>query len=260
MWIGSSEVDALLDSCASISLISLSLANKFRFSINKNVSTNIVSIFGSSTSVLGEATFNVRIGPRTYLCNALVLKESVYPILLGLDWLVTNRCKLNFDELRLEFPSGLWDPITVKKEKYRVMPVRSKLRVTLEMGERALIPIVIPDLYKVDEIDGVINGLNTEQPWKIARTLSKITNGMAFAEVTNMGGGPWTIERNRQLGWFEFKPSVANAIQIALAVEMEDVPSNEKDEAKISRGTTSSRPTRTTSIKNACNGLCHVLH
>ena len=252
VWIGSCEMDALLDSCASISLISLSLANKFRFSINTNVSTNIMSIFGTSTSVLGRTTFHVRIGPRTYLCNALVLKDSVYPILLGLDWLVTNRCKLNLDELRLEFPSGLWDPITVEKEKHRAMPVRSKLRIVLEMGERALIPIIVPDLRKTNEIDGVIIGLETEQPWKIARALVKVTNGMTFVEITNLGGGPWTIRRNQQLGWFEFKPSIANAIQVALAVEMEDVPSKREDEVKKSRENTSSRPNKATSIGISC--------
>ena len=251
VWIGGSKVDALLDSCASVSLVSLKLANKFRFSIEKNVSTNIVSIFGSSTSVVGKTTFNVRIGSRTYLCKALVLQDSLYPILLGLDWLFTNRCKLNFDKLRLEFPSGLWDPITVKKEKHRAMPVRSKLRTSLEMGERALIPVVIPDLLKMNEIDGIIIGLDTEQPWKLAKALVKVLNGKTFVEITNLGGGPWTIGKKQQLGWFEFEPSVANAVLVSLAMEMEDVPSKEDEVTKV-HNATSSRLPMAMSIGNAC--------
>ena len=132
------------------------MANKFRFPIEKDVSTNLVSIFGSSTPIVGKTTFRVRIGPRTFTCNVLVLKDSIYPLLLGLDWLLTNRCKLNFDQLRLEFPSGIWKPIKVKGEESRAIPVRSKLRVILEKGERALIPVVIPDLYKTEEVDGFI--------------------------------------------------------------------------------------------------------
>ena len=133
------------------------------------------------------------------------------------------------------------------------MPVRSKLRISLEKGERALIPVVIPDLYKTAETDGVIVGLNTEQPWKIAKALVKVLNGMVFVEITNMGGGPWTIGKNQQLGWFEFEPSVANAILLSLAMEMEDVPSMNKDKVSKSRVTTLPRPTMARPVNKACN-------
>ena len=242
MWIGGSKVEALLDSCASVSLISLNMVNKFRFSIERNVSTKLTTLFGSSTSVIGRTTFHVRIGPRTFLCNALVIKDSIYPILLGLDWLLTNRCKLNFDRRRLEFPSGFWRSIKVKREEQRAMPVRSKLRVTLQKGERALIPAVIPDLYGTEEINGIIHGLETEQPWKIGRSLVKIKLGITMVEITNLGGGPWTIGKYQKLGWLEYHPSVANAMMIALAVEMEDVPSKRNNEAQGTRQIASFRP------------------
>ena len=199
---------------------------------------------------MGRTTFQVRIGPRTYTCNALVLEESVYPLLLGLDWLVANKVKLNFDQLRLEFPGGKWKPITVKREEQRALPVRSKLRVNLQKGERALIPVVIPKLRSINEINGIITGLDiNEQPWKLGRALVKVVDGATTVEIINMGGGPWTIRRNQTLGHFEFKPSVANAIMIALAVEMEDVLSNRNDGDQTKRYSTPSRPTLAMSIE-----------
>ena len=236
--IGGRRVEALIDSCASISLISYDFANKNGFKIDKVSRTKIVSIFGSTAKVKGKSTFRVFIGPHTYRCKALVLENSMYPLLLGLDWLVANRCNINFDNRVLEFPNGAKKPISIKKEEFGVLPVRSVLEVNLKGGERAIIPIKIPDLYKVENIDGiVINLKNSDSPWSIAKALIKVNNGKSIAEITNLGKGPWKVCKNQQIGWFEYEPRIANAILIASAVEMEDVPLNRNSEENVHKST-----------------------
>ena len=143
-------VNALVDSCASISIISSILVNKLGLSIETDDSTKLISIFGSSTTTKGKTTFIMRIGPRIYECKAIVLQDSMYPLLLGLDWLLANRCKLNFDRKTLEFPDGQWNPINVEREKLRAFPVRSKFDVHLQQGERAIIAVKIPELNKMN--------------------------------------------------------------------------------------------------------------
>ncbi|EFX60251.1 hypothetical protein DAPPUDRAFT_124851, partial [Daphnia pulex] len=225
--IGKDKVDALVDSCASVSLVSFDFINKYGLKIKKNVSIKIVSIFGASTKIKGVTIFKVRIGPRTYKCKALVLEESMYPLLLGLDWLVANKCNLNFDQMVLEFPNGDRKPIMVKKDESRVLSVRSRLEVILQGGERALIPVKIPDLYKVKEVDGIVYAVkNKENPWMVARSLTRVMDGFSLVEITNMGIGPWKVCKNQQVGWFEYEPTIANAILLAAAIEVEDVPRN----------------------------------
>ena len=223
--IGKDRVDALVDSCASVSLVSFDFINKYGLKIKKNVSLKIVSIFGASTKIKGVTIFKVRIGPRTYKCKALVLEESMYPLLLGLDWLVANKCNLNFDQMVLEFPNGDRKPIMVRKDEPRVLSVRSRFEVILQGGERALIPVKIPDLYKIKDVDGILYAIkNKENPWMVARSLIRVKGGFSLVEITNMGIGPWKVCKNQQVGWFEYEPTIANAILLAAAIEVEDVP------------------------------------
>ena len=223
--IGGIREEALLDSCASVSLISLELVNKHGLSIKNIVSTEIVSIFGSTTTIIGKSTFGVRIGPRTYNCQALVLENSMHPLLLGLDWLLANRCKLNFERRLLEFPNGFRKPISIEKD--RALPVRSKLEVVLQAGERALIPAKIPDLYDVSDIEGIAIGLkDKETPWKIAKSILRVKEGITMVEIINVGQGPWKVRKNEQVGLFEYEPKCANMPLIASAIVMEDVPLN----------------------------------
>ena len=250
--IGGSSLDALVDSCASVSIVSLKFINKYQIPMKTIDSINILSIFGTTTPVLGKSAFRVRIGPRTFTCKALVLEDPIYPILLGLDWLLANKCKINFDDLLLEFPDGFTNPIRVKKEMQRAIPVRSKQQVILQSGERALVPVRIPGLKDVQSIDGIIFGINSDQPWKIARALIRVQNGISIAEITNMGRGPWKIGRKQQLGWFEYNPNIANTLLIASAIEMEDVPSLREGGDHLLRNQAPPRPINATSIENAC--------
>ena len=255
--IGNDRVNALVDSCASVSLVSLDFVNKYGLKTNKKVSIKISTIFGASTKIKGSTAFKVRIGPRTYTCKALVLEQSMYPLLLGLDWLLANKCKLNFDQKILEFPNGNRKPIMVMKEEHRVLSVRSKLEVILQGGERALIPVKIPDLYKIKDVDGIVyNFENKENPWMIARSLIKVRDGFSLVEITNMGIGPWKVRKNQQVGWFEYEPTIANAILLVAAIEVEDVPRCNMDGNGLLKKctTTPSQRLNMAERTNACKG------
>ena len=255
------RVNALVDSCASVSIISLELINKYGLSFKDDVSTEIMSIFGSSTTIKGISTFKMRIGPRIYQCKALVLQDSIYPLLLGLDWLLENKCNLNFDKMVLEFPDGQWNPINVEREVRRALPVRSKFDFILQQGERAIIPVKIPELNKVIDVDGVVDSLkDSDEPWTIARAIIKVKQGISSLEILNVGNGPWKVRKNQVVGYFEYEPSFANAILVASAIVVEDVSQRIMKE-DLSRKDSSCRPINGNGVRSlASNNTSLSLH
>ena len=101
--VGDSEVDMMLDSGASISLIQEGIATKLQgtksFSPAK---ARVVSATGEPITVLGCVTFPVQVGKVSVDHPLVVVKSLITPVILGIDFLQAHGLILDFTTTPVE--------------------------------------------------------------------------------------------------------------------------------------------------------------
>ena len=140
----SQNVRLLVDTGAGTTIISEQFYNDILFPdvllTSNNVIPNIKTADGYTTPVIGLVTFVVTIGDQTYNCNASVLPNLAYCVVLGRDFLHKNGAVINVPNEKVTFAPN--NTITYARNSHDSLSadVRASNTYVIEGHCEAIIP------------------------------------------------------------------------------------------------------------------------
>ena len=95
--LGNKEVDMMVDSGSSVSLIEQTVAVGFLTKSNMTESSvRLVSAAGDNIPTLGSITLSVRLGPLRTNHSSVIVDSLISPVILGLDFLRKHKITVDF--------------------------------------------------------------------------------------------------------------------------------------------------------------------
>jgi len=192
------KTNALLDTGASISCISLTYFKKVgctETDLNVSSVTHIVGVGGETHPVLGTANLSVRIGNVLFDHKFYVFSKLHHTLILGTDFMSTNKAHINFHQHTVSFNEGLIHVALVESNHGLARSLKS---CKLAPHQECNIPVV---LSRVNP-----KGLYLLEP--IVRTYSEIVSAKclvsahgkkAAIRVVNISNQDVFIPRNKVL-------------------------------------------------------------
>ena len=150
--LGNKEVNMMMDSGSSISLIEQSVAASFPTEASRTESSvRLVSAAGDSIPTLGSITLSVCLGPLRTNHSLVIVHSLISPVILGLDFLCKHRITVDFSSspITLVFPQtsdqNLQDFIPIfdssKKNKAKICAVEALNEPTEDSIDECAVPL-----------------------------------------------------------------------------------------------------------------------
>ena len=108
--IGEVKIQCLLDTGASISCVSQSLLNRIKQSqtlnVTKSTYNQVYGVEGEILNIIGCVTLTFTIADREFKQEFHIFKRLHHSIILGVDWLQNNKCKIDYSSNALTSRAG----------------------------------------------------------------------------------------------------------------------------------------------------------
>ena len=155
--LGNKEMDMMVDSGSSISLIEQSVAAGFSTEANVTESSiRLVSAAGDNIPTLGYTTLSVHLGPLKTNHSLVIVHLLISPVILGLDFLCKHKLTVDLSSspVNLTFPQAsdenLQDLIPLfdatKKNKAKICAVEALKEPTEESIDEFAVPLCVESL------------------------------------------------------------------------------------------------------------------
>lgn len=229
------EVIGLLDCGASVSLVTQSVFQKIARDrqINKiDDPTTIKSICGEKLHILGCYSIPIKLGNKEFKHCFYVVKNdfnSNYRVILGYDFMTTNRLKLNFEELLVSIDNvqiRMMDSNTNSQiNNVKSNLAKLKTKYILKPGESQLVNIVLQSNKKVgDEV--LITPINNKNI-KIEESICSVTkDNTCKILVSNITNKTMHLNKAMNVATISSDFEIRNMEQIKLLRREELFPSD----------------------------------
>lgn len=176
------DVKALVDSGSDLCCINKSLLKKFGImTIDNSVFKQVRGISGKTIHVKGTVNLNIMVGDSSFPQKFHVFDNIHHSLIIGHDFLKTNKCKLNYDTL--QFETGV--PSLQSLSTFKVGLARLTGSVTLQPLSETLVPVRLSRIGH-DGV-GIVEPIQSifEKNVALARAVVRSDNGRASCKLLN---------------------------------------------------------------------------
>ncbi|NRB81976.1 MAG: hypothetical protein HRU38_25525, partial [Saccharospirillaceae bacterium] len=201
---------ALTDSGSPVSLISKQIIPKHILSTLKSCKTNLVGAEGSSLKIVGKLNTHIFITDQKFEFESMVVDNLEETILIGSNFLVANKCVLNFSNLSLKVGSVTIPLLTIKHtNKQSTFGVY--LHKTLKIPAKSVadnIQFKTKNRKTKKPIYSTFSGIFSPCDKLLAKKyaivgtdlLVNIKKGKSYIKLENPNNYPVTVYKNQTLG------------------------------------------------------------
>ena len=190
------ERTCLIDSGSEVSIIPLKWSEGLTMISSRR---NLRAVNGTRITLYGEVEAGIEVGSETIPASLLVT-DQIDTVILGLDWLTVNSCKVDFSSDEMQIGNSCVQLFRLKRadrcrrilmSRTVTVPPRSEVNVESRM--------VYPDMKFNEEI-WVTENKNTLHPGiHVARTLIETRNERPIVRVMNISESPVEMKNGDEL-------------------------------------------------------------
>ena len=180
-------INCLVDTGSSLSCVQKSLLDTIDqdfIMYGKSDYRKVKGIGGHLIDIQGTATLPVRIGNHLFYQKFYIFDEILHPLLLGIDFLKTNNCTLNFENQTIETEEG--EPVVNMIEPdFKLGLARPVKHTVIPPNSETVIPIKISKVPHQKTVLFEPVNLLTKKKLAGAKNVLTVNNGRGFCKILN---------------------------------------------------------------------------
>ena len=197
-------INTLVDTGSSLSCIQKSLLNSLDqefVTYGTSEFKKVKGIGGHLISITGTAILPVQIGDQIFHQKFYIFDEILHPLLLGIDFLKTNNCTLNFEHQTLDSDAGT--PVVNllgANSAFATGLARPLKRTVIQPHSETVIPIKISRLSHQQTTLFEPTNLLTRKKLAGAKAVLSVNHGRGFCRILNPMSSPVTLRPSQVIG------------------------------------------------------------
>lgn len=200
-------VQALLDSGASSSVVSAEFVKRLQIPYQRLKADDSLNVFvadGRSVAVIGKTEFCVKINGLSMPCEALVLPQIGYSLILGLDFLEANKAQVDFANRIVTFFNNLAAANLSTSHQCRMSNSVCTLQPTILLPfSETIVPILLPPRHSSELAVCEPLPITRSQKFVCARSAIDSSKTNAVCKVLNPTNQVIWLPRHKALATLE---------------------------------------------------------
>ena len=197
-------VNTLVDTGSNLSCIQKSLLDSLDQDFivyGSSEYEKVKGIGGHLISIIGTATLPLKIGDSVFYQKFYIFDKILHPLLLGIDFLKTHKCTLNFETKSLDTDSGTPVINFIEEQTKRVTGLARPVKHTVILPQsETIIPIRISRLPNKETTLFEPLGLLAHKKLAGARTITTVNNGRGLCRILNPLPTPVSLGPSNVIG------------------------------------------------------------